>query len=62
MYTIDEDLHHQESYQNVCYQAPHIIYPDNQDAEFPITISNEREKTNDDDLKPKKYMQTTSNQ
>ena len=44
------DLNHQESDQHVCYQYLHIIPPDDQDAEVPISLSIWREKINEENL------------
>ena len=44
------DLHHQESDQNVWYQALHVIPPDEKGAELPIEISNRRKKGNVENL------------
>ena len=47
---IDADLNHKESDQHVCCQSLHIIYPDVQNAEVPISLSNDREKINEENL------------
>ena len=47
---IDMDLNHQESDHHVWYQAPHTILPDDQDAEVPISLSDERDKINEEKI------------
>ena len=43
-------LDNQESEQNVCYQSPHILTPDDYYAEVPIALRNDREKINENNL------------
>ena len=50
MAAIEADLHHQESDQHVCYQAPCDVPPDDEDAESSITFSNEKEKIKEENL------------
>ena len=42
MDAIKADLNHQESDEHICYQATHIISPNEKDVEVPIELSNER--------------------
>ena len=50
MATIKVDLHHQELGMHVCYQAPKVIPPEDQDAEVSIIIIKEREKSNGENI------------
>ena len=47
---IKSNLHHQESDWHFCYQVLHVDPSEKQYAEFPIALSNDRQKSNKENL------------